>query len=84
MIVAVAGGSGFIGRAIARRLAAMPEIRVRGMSRSPERARQRLDLPNLEWIRGEVTDPSTLPNALKGAQAIVSTVQFEGYPVENP
>src|SRR5271167_734719 len=83
-IVAVAGGSGFIGRAIACRLAAMTDVRVRGMSRSPERARQRLNLPNLEWVRAEVTEPSTLPNALKGAQAVVSTVQFEGYPVENP
>jgi len=83
-VVAIAGGSGFIGRAIARRLAGIPEIRLRGMSRSPERARQRLDLPNLEWVRAEVTEPATLPNALKGAQAIVSAVQFEGYPVENP
>lgn len=54
------------------------------MSRSPERVRQRHDLPNLEWVRAEVTEPSTLQNALKGAQAVVSTVQFEGYPVENP
>src|SRR5271166_4003373 len=83
-IVAIAGGSGFIGRAIARRLAGMPDIHVHAMSRSPERARQRLDLPNLEWVRAEVTDHSTLPNALQGAQVVVSTVQFEGYPVENP
>ena len=83
-VVAIAGGSGFIGRVIVRRLAAMPDIRVRGMSRWPERARQRLDLPNLEWVRAEVTEPATLPNALKGAHAIVSAVQFEGYPVENP
>ncbi len=86
-IVAIAGGSGFIGRAIARRLAAMPDIRVRAMSRSPERARERLNLPNLanlEWVRAEVTEPSTLPNALQGAHTIVSAVQFEGYPVENP
>ena len=70
-IVAIAGASGFIGRAIARRLAAMPDIRVRGMTRSPERARQRLDLPNLEWVRAEVTEPSTLPDALKGAHALL-------------
>jgi len=84
MIVVVAGASGFIGRAIVRRLATMPGVRIRGMSRAPERARQRLDLPNLEWVRAEVTEPSTLPNALNGADAIVSAVQFEGYPVENP
>lgn len=47
-IVAIAGGTGFIGRAIARRLAGMPDTRVRAMSRSPERARQRLNLPNLD------------------------------------
>jgi uncharacterized protein YbjT (DUF2867 family) len=82
-IIAIAGGSGFIGRAIARRLSAMPDIRVRGMTRAPERARQRLDLPNLEWVRAEVTEPATLPNALKDATAIVNAVQFEGYPVEN-
>lgn len=82
--VAIAGGSGFIGRAIARRLAAIPEMRVRGMTRSPERARRRLNLPNLEWVRAEVTDPGTLPEALRGADAIVCAVQFEGYPVENP
>jgi NADH dehydrogenase len=84
MIVAVAGASGFIGRAIVRRLLTMPQVQVRGMTRSPERARQRLALPNLEWVRAEVTEPSTLPNALQGADAIVSAVQFEGYPVENP
>ena len=84
MIVAVAGASGFIGRAIVRSLAKLPEVRVRGMSRSPERARQRLDLPNLEWVRAEVTEPATLPNALSGVQAVVNAVQFEGYPVENP
>jgi len=83
-IIAIAGGSGFIGRAIARRLSAMPDIRVRGMTRAPERARQHLDLPNLEWVRAEVTEPATLPNALKDATAIVNAVQFEGYPVENP
>ena len=84
MIVAVAGASGFIGRAIVRRLVTVPDVRVRGLSRSPERARHRLDLPNLEWVRGEVTEPATLSNALRGADAIVSAVQFEGYPVENP
>lgn len=73
-----------MGRAIVRHLTAMPDARVRGMSRSPERARNQLELPNLEWVRAEVTEPSTLPNALSGADAIVSAVQFEGYPVENP
>ncbi|HXN85027.1 MAG TPA: NAD(P)H-binding protein, partial [Candidatus Binataceae bacterium] len=82
--VALAGGSGFIGRAIARRLAAMPDMRARVMSRSPQRARERLEIPNIEFVRAEVTDPASLPNALQGASAVVCSVQFEGYPIENP
>jgi len=84
MIVAVAGASGFIGRAIVRRLATLPNVQVRGMTRVPESARRKLNLSNLEWVRAEVTEPATLPEALAGADAIVSAVQFEGYPVENP
>src|SRR5579872_2334076 len=82
--IALAGGSGFIGRAIARRLAAIPNFRARVMSRSPQRAKDRLALPNVEFVRAEVTDPASLPNALQGAGAIVCSVQFEGYPIENP
>lgn len=82
--VAIAGGSGFIGRAIARRLAAIAQVHPRVMTRSPERARERLKDPNVEFVRGEVTDPATLPEALKGADTIVCAVQFDGYPIENP
>ena len=82
--IAIAGGSGFIGRAIVRRLAKMPGLRVRALSRSPGRAKERLDLPNLEIVRAEVTDHASLAPALSGAEAIVNAVQFEGYPIENP
>jgi len=43
--VTLAGGSGFIGRAIARRLLASGEIRLRVLTRNPEAARARLDYP---------------------------------------
>jgi uncharacterized protein YbjT (DUF2867 family) len=81
--VAIAGGSGFIGRAIARRLT-KAGARVRVMSRAPERARQKLGIDGAEFVRAEVTDPASLADALKGANAVVDAVQFEGYPVENP
>ncbi len=83
-VVAIAGASGFIGRAIARRLAKMPELRVRALSRSPGRAQERLPLAGIEFVRAEVTEPASLVDALRGADAIVNAVQFEGYPVENP
>jgi len=82
--VAVAGGSGFIGRAIIRRLAAAQGWSIRGLSRFPERARKRLSLPGVEFVKAEVTDPSSLAPALKDASALVNAVQFEGYPIEDP
>jgi uncharacterized protein YbjT (DUF2867 family) len=83
-IVAIAGGSGFIGRAIARRLSRMAEYQVRILSRSPERARAKLASINAEFVRADVTEPTTLESAIRGAAVIVDCAQFEGYPVENP
>ena len=82
--VAIAGGSGFIGRAIARRLASTGEIKVRVLTRNPDTARARLELPGVEFVRGDVGNPATLKDALAGASAIVDAVQFDGYPIENP
>src|SRR5271169_5640585 len=83
-IVAIAGGSGFVGGAIARRLAALPGIRARVMSRDPEQARRRLASLDADFVRAEVTDPPSLKAALAGARAVVNAVQFDGYPVEDP
>jgi NADH dehydrogenase len=82
--VAVAGGSGFIGRAIVRRMAATGGIKARVLTRNPDAARKRLDSPNVEFVRADISEPATLAEALKDAVAIVDAVQFEGYPVENP
>ncbi len=82
--VAIAGGSGFIGRAVARRLSAIGEITVRVLSRNPDASRTRLELPGVEFVRGDITDPVTLKDSLAGASAIVDAVQFDGYPIENP
>ena len=83
--VAVAGGSGFIGRAIVRRLAQIPATRVRLLTRDAERARGRLEAPaNVEFVHADVVNRDSLEPALAGASAIVSAVQFDGYPIENP
>jgi uncharacterized protein YbjT (DUF2867 family) len=82
--VAIAGGSGFIGRAIARRLAAIREIKVRVFTRNPDAARARLELPGVEFVRSDIGDGATLKDSLVGASAIVDAVQFDGYPIENP
>jgi uncharacterized protein YbjT (DUF2867 family) len=82
--VALAGGSGFIGRAIARRLLASGQIRVRILTRNPEGARAKLDLPDVEFVRADIGGPVSLKDALIGANTIVDAIQFDGYPVENP
>ena len=82
--VALAGGSGFIGRAIARRLLASGQIRVRILTRNPEGARAKLDLPGVEFVRADIGEPASLKDALIGANTIVDAIQFDGYPVENP
>ena len=82
--VALAGGSGFIGRAIARRLVAGGGIKVRVLSREPDKARAQLDLPGGEFVRADIAKPASLKDALPGADTIVDAIQFDGYPVEDP
>jgi NADH dehydrogenase len=81
--VALAGGSGFIGRAIARRLLA-GGINVRVLTRNPDAARARLDSPGVEFVGVDIGLPALLRQALRGADAVVDAIQFDGYPVENP
>ena len=83
-IVALAGGSGFIGRAIARRLLASGQTTVRVLTRDPESARAKLDLAGVEFVRADIAQPASLKDALAGANTIVDAIQFDGYPVENP
>ena len=84
-IVAVAGGSGFIGRAIVRRLALTPGIAVRVLTRDADRARARIGaLEGVEYASADVTDAARIGSALDGAATIVNATQFDGYPVENP
>jgi NADH dehydrogenase len=83
--VAVAGGSGFIGRAIVRRLAGIPATRVRLLTRDAERARRKFEAPaNVKFVSADVTNRDSLKSALAGASAVVNAVQFDGYPIENP
>jgi uncharacterized protein YbjT (DUF2867 family) len=83
-IVALAGGSGFIGRAIVRRLVAGGGVKVRVITRNPDKARVRLDLPGIDFVSADIGQPASLREALLGANTIVDAIQFDGYPVENP
>jgi uncharacterized protein YbjT (DUF2867 family) len=83
--IAVAGGSGFIGRAIVRRLAAISGLAVRVLTRDSEKARARIAIEGkVDFVAADVNDPARLATAVAGADTIVNAVQFDGYPIEKP
>ena len=81
-VVLVAGGTGFIGSHIVRRLAAVGHG-VIVMSRNPGKARAKVP-EGVEIRAGDTGDAASLGPALEGADVAVSTVQFPNHPVENP
>lgn len=82
-LVLIAGGTGFIGSAVTRKLASERPVAV--LSRNAERARKRLsDGPSVDVREGDVTRPTTLKSALEGVETVVQCVQFPGFPVEAP
>src|SRR5512146_2973401 len=80
--VAIAGGSGFIGRAIVRRLGDTAHVRV--LTRNPDAVRARLAGTGAEFVRADVTDAASVERAIAGAQIAINAAQFDGYPIENP
>jgi uncharacterized protein YbjT (DUF2867 family) len=70
-LVLVVGGTKGTGALIAKRLAADGR-QVRVMARDPAAARGRLG-HEIEIVRGDLTNPETIPQAVSGADAIVFT-----------
>ena len=71
--VVLVGGSGFVGRAIANRLAAAG-VSVLVPTRRRSRAGHILLLPNVEVVEADVHDHDTLARLFAGADAVVSLV----------
>ena len=83
MRIAVAGGTGFVGRYISAALAsAGHEVTV--FSRNPRKLDRLPMLRDLVGIQADVTQPSTLFGKLEGFDACVCAVQLPNYPVELP
>lgn len=73
MRVGILGGSGFVGQALAARLAADGH-RVRVWTRRRERHRELLVLPELELVEGDVYQPDFLREQFAGLDAVVNLV----------
>lgn len=82
MKIAVAGGTGFLGRYITRALLdSGHEVTV--LSRNAETSGIS-QLMGANATKGDVTDPTSLTGKLDGADAVVGVVQFPNYPMEVP
>jgi NADH dehydrogenase len=82
-LILVAGGTGFVGASIVR------ELRRRGQSvtvltRNASRAQKRFLDEDVQFREGDVREPGTLEQAIRGAETVVGCVQFPNSPIENP
>ena len=69
--VLIAGGSGFIGSAVARALSRRPDLTLRCLTRDPAAARRRFGTLYHEYVAGDVARPETLRAAVEGADVVV-------------
>ena len=89
-IVAVAGGTGFVGGAIARELAARGHRVVVLTHRPPKSEAPRPatesagGTPVIEYRQADVTRPESLAAALAGVDALVISLGFRNSPIEAP
>ncbi len=79
----IIGGAGFIGAAVVRRLVARGEKVVVATTRPP-RAAATLDGLGVEIRHADVRDEASLAAAMAGCTRVVISIQFPGFPVEDP
>lgn len=82
-VVAVAGGTGFVGGAIARELAERG-FRVVVLSHRPTARRGDRPAEAFEHRRADVTQPDTLAAALEGVEVLSISLAFRNSPIEAP
>ena len=82
-MILVAGGSGFIGSAVVRRLV-RDGAEVAVMTAHPERSKGRIEGLGARPVQGDVLDPASLGRAVEGAESVVQALTFPTFPVEKP
>jgi uncharacterized protein YbjT (DUF2867 family) len=82
-MILVAGGSGFIGAAVVRRLV-REGLDVSVMTAHPKKSARRIESLGARPVEGDVRDDASLERALDGAEAVVQSLSFPNYPMEKP
>jgi len=82
-VIVVAGGSGFIGAAVVRRLV-RDGAEVAVMTAHPDRSRPRIESLGARVVQGDVLDAGSLDRAVAGAQAVIQALTFPTFPVQRP
>lgn len=80
-MILVAGGSGFIGSAVVRRLLSRG-VEVAVMTAHPKRTRAKIESMGALVVPGDVMDAASLESAVEGAEAVIQVLSFPTYPVE--
>lgn len=81
-IVAVTGGSGFLGKALVKRFLDLgaKEVRALGHSEEKQQAAKKL-LPEAKWFIGDINDAVALTALLKGADIVIHAAAQKVIPV---
>lgn len=76
-IITVFGGTGFLGRQVVSRLL-QRGLKVRVASRHPERVKELFRSASIQpqAIKADITDPTSLPDTLRGCAAVVNAVSL--------
>jgi uncharacterized protein YbjT (DUF2867 family) len=82
-VILVAGGSGFIGAAVARRLVGQGSD-VAVMTAHPARSRERIERMGARVVAGDILEPASLDRAVDGADAVLQSLTFPTFPAEKP
>lgn len=82
-MILVAGGTGFVGAGVVRELCRRRQP-VAVLTRDRSRAQDRFPSLEVQFREGDVRDPDTLEEALRGAETVIGCVQFPNAPIENP
>jgi len=79
-MILVTGGTGFVGQEVVAELLRLGQ-RVRLLVRNPEKAARLPFAPRVEFAKGDVLQPETLPTAMTGVKVVIHLV---GFIIETP